>query len=180
MQTVKKEILNEDTAEFDYICCPVGTGGTISGIINASLPHQKIIGFPALKGDFLRQEITKFVTKSNWELCHDFHFGGYAKISDELIHFINDFKLKYHVPLDPIYTGKMLFGIQDLRSKGYFEKDAKILAIHTGGLQGISGMNQKLKHQYTFKEKNNYHDIDSNKFHTMCISITTKGSKRMT
>ncbi len=142
-----EEILNEAHSEFDYICCPVGTGGTISGLINSSQPHQNILGFPALKGDFLKEEITKFVTKSNWELCTDYHFGGYAKISDELVDFINRFKSKYKVPLDPVYTGKMFYGIQDLRSRGYFKKNAKILAIHTGGLQGIAGMNLKLKQQ---------------------------------
>lgn len=142
-----EEILEEVDGAFDYICCPVGTGGTISGLINASQSHQKIIGFPALKGDFLREEISKFVIKTNWELISDYHFGGYAKLNNELIHFINQFKIRYDVPLDPIYTGKMMFGIYDLISKGYFKNGSKILAIHTGGLQGIEGMNAKLKQQ---------------------------------
>jgi 1-aminocyclopropane-1-carboxylate deaminase len=142
-----EEILEEVNHVFDYICCPVGTGGTISGLINASESHQKIIGFPALKGDFLREEISKFVTKTNWELISEYHFGGYAKLNDDLIHFINQFKIRYKVPLDPIYTGKMMYGIYDLIAKGYFEKGSKILAIHTGGLQGIEGMNAKLKQQ---------------------------------
>ncbi|WP_323788356.1 1-aminocyclopropane-1-carboxylate deaminase/D-cysteine desulfhydrase [Psychroserpens sp.] len=142
-----EEILEEVNEKFDYICCPVGTGGTISGLINASNSNQKIIGFPALKGDFLQEEITKFVNKNNWELVSDYHFGGYAKINEDLIQFINRFKKKYNVPLDPVYTGKMMYGIYDLISKDYFEKDAKILAIHTGGLQGIVGMNAKLKQQ---------------------------------
>lgn len=140
-----EEILTEPDAEFDYICCSIGTGGTISGIINSSQPHQKILGFPALKGDFLREEITKFATKNNWELMTDYHFGGYAKINHELISFINEFKATYHIPLDPIYTGKLMFGIFDLLKKGYFPNGSKILAIHTGGLQGIDGMNLVLK-----------------------------------
>lgn len=142
-----EEILEETDFEFDYVCCPVGTGGTISGLINSSQSHQKIIGFPALKGDFLSQEIAKFAFKSNWELNTDYHFGGYAKINDDLIQFINGFKKAFNVPLDPIYTGKMMYGIYDLIAKGYFEKGSKILAIHTGGLQGIEGMNVKLKQQ---------------------------------
>ncbi|HLT32922.1 MAG TPA: pyridoxal-phosphate dependent enzyme [Aquaticitalea sp.] len=140
-----EEILTMDDAEFDFICCPVGTGGTISGLINSSLPHQKILGFPALKGDFLREEIAKFTSKSNWNLVNDYHFGGYAKINRELISFINEFKANYGIPLDPIYTGKMMFGIFDLMAKGYFPNESKILAIHTGGLQGIDGMNLILK-----------------------------------
>ncbi|MEO6348531.1 MAG: pyridoxal-phosphate dependent enzyme [Aquaticitalea sp.] len=140
-----EEILTEADSDFDYICCSIGTGGTISGIINSSQPNQKIIGFPALKGNFLREEIAKFATKNNWALMTDYHFGGYAKINLELISFINEFKAKYHIPLDPIYTGKLMYGIFDLMQKGYFPKGSKILAIHTGGLQGIEGMNLVLK-----------------------------------
>jgi 1-aminocyclopropane-1-carboxylate deaminase len=140
-----EEILTEEDSDFDYICCSVGTGGTISGLINSSFPHQKILGFPALKGGFLSEEITKFATKNNWELIEDYHFGGYAKINQELISFINEFRGRHNLPLDPIYTGKMLFGICDLIQKGYFPKNSKILAIHTGGLQAIEGMNLMLK-----------------------------------
>ena len=140
-----EEILNEEDTQFDFICCSIGTGGTISGLINASQPHQKILGFPALKGDFLQQDIRKFATKDNWELITDYHFGGYAKINEGLITFINTFKKKYNIPLDPIYTGKMMYGIFDLIEKGYFPERSKILAIHTGGLQGIEGMNLKLR-----------------------------------
>ncbi|WP_047547979.1 1-aminocyclopropane-1-carboxylate deaminase/D-cysteine desulfhydrase [Psychroserpens sp. Hel_I_66] len=142
-----EEILTETDKEFDYICCSVGTGGTISGLINSALPHQKIIGFPALKGDFLTEEITKFARQSNWELQTNYHFGGYGKVDETLIDFINAFKKNHDIPLDPIYTGKMMFGIYDLIEKGYFPKHSKILAIHTGGLQGIDGMNQRLKQQ---------------------------------
>ena len=129
----------------DYICCAVGTGGTISGIINCSKSSQQVLGFPALKGDFLREDIRKFVTNSNWELITDYHFGGYAKVSEELILFINEFYKTYKIPLDPIYTGKMMFGILDLIAKNYFPKNSKVLVIHTGGLQGITGMNSILK-----------------------------------
>jgi 1-aminocyclopropane-1-carboxylate deaminase len=139
-----EEILTETDKTFDYICCAVGTGGTISGLINSSSPHQKILGFPALKGDFLQEEISKFANKSNWELIPDYHFGGYAKIKPDLISFINLFKERYDIPLDPVYTGKMMFGLFDLMKQGYFPEGAKILAIHTGGLQGIEGMNANL------------------------------------
>ncbi len=140
-----EEILSKEDSQFDFICCCVGTGGTISGIINSSKTHQKILGFPALKGDFLKQDIRKFAKNENWELITDYHFGGYAKIKPELITFINTFKSDYNVLLDPIYTGKMMFGIFDMIENGYFSKHSKILVIHTGGLQGISGMNLILK-----------------------------------
>jgi len=140
-----EEILTESDADFDYICCAVGTGGTISGIINCSKSSQQVLGFPALKGAFLREDICKFVEKPNWELISDYHFGGYAKVNSELIRFINDFYQKYQIPLDPIYTGKMVFGVLDLIEKRWFPKSSKILLIHTGGLQGIEGMNNVLK-----------------------------------
>ncbi|TWO34458.1 1-aminocyclopropane-1-carboxylate deaminase/D-cysteine desulfhydrase [Seonamhaeicola sediminis] len=140
-----EEILSKADKEFDYVCSAVGTGGTISGLINCSKPSQQVLGFPALKGSFLKEDISKFVTKTNWNLITDYHFGGYAKINEELITFINKFKADNAISLDPIYTGKMLFGIYDLIKKGFFKKGTKILAIHTGGLQGVGGMNSVLK-----------------------------------
>lgn len=140
-----EEILTEADKGYDYVCVSVGTGGTISGLINSSGTDQKILGFPSLKGDFLRNEIKKMTNKTNWELITDYHFGGYGKINRDLIAFINQFKQETKVPLDPVYTGKMLFGIVDLIVKGFFRKGSKILVIHTGGLQGIHGMNMKLQ-----------------------------------
>ncbi len=140
-----EEILTPRDADFDVICCAVGTGGTLAGIVNSSLENQHILGFPALKGSFLTEDIRNFARKDNWELVEDYHFGGYAKVTAELIDFINDFKKQTRIPLDPIYTGKMVFGILDLIEKDYFLPRTKILAIHTGGLQGIAGMNILLK-----------------------------------
>lgn len=143
-----EEILNEDDTIYNVICSSVGTGGTISGIINSTNKHQKTIGFPALKGDFLKHEIKKYVlSNKNWSLNTDYHFGGYAKVSEELIHFINKFKKETDIPLDPVYTGKLLFGIVDLIKNGYFDAGTNILSIHTGGLQGIEGMNVYLKNK---------------------------------
>ncbi|RIV70502.1 1-aminocyclopropane-1-carboxylate deaminase/D-cysteine desulfhydrase [Flagellimonas aequoris] len=139
------EILTESDAEFDVICSAVGTGGTVAGLINASQKHQKVLGFTALKGDFLNGSISRFACNDRWQLVTDYHFGGYAKVTGELIHFINDFKNKTGIPLDPIYTGKMLFGIFDLVNQEVFPRNTQILAIHTGGLQGIQGMNLVLK-----------------------------------
>lgn len=140
-----EEILSKEDSHYDFICTAVGTGGTISGIINSILPHQKVLGFPALKGDFLKEDIRKFARNENWELITDYHFGGYGKVNPELIIFINQFYVENQIPLDPIYTGKMVFGVMDLISKNYFPEHSKILLIHTGGLQGIAGMNLKLK-----------------------------------
>lgn len=140
-----QEILTEADNSFHYICSAIGTGGTIAGIINSKQKKQKVIGFPALKGNFLSEEIKKYTTKRNWSLNKTYHFGGYAKYDATLIEFINNFKEKTGVLLDPIYTGKMLFGILDLIAKDEFAENTKILAIHTGGLQGINGVNKQLE-----------------------------------
>jgi len=140
-----EEILTPEDEGFNYICCAVGTGGTIAGLINTSRENQKVIGFSALKGDFLKDDVGALVTKSNWEIQTEYHFGGYAKTTTELVRFINNFKSETGVQLDPIYNGKMMYGIFDLMKKGYFSKNTSILAIHTGGLQAIEGMNRLLQ-----------------------------------
>ena len=150
-----EEILTEEDENFDYICCAVGTGGTISGIINCSKSGQQVLGFPALKGDFLKEDIRKFAKGNNWDLVTDYHFGGYGKVTEELIIFINTFFKKYNIPLDPIYTGKMVFGVMDLIYKNYFPENSKIILIHTGGLQGIAGMNNLLRNKKQIEIKVN-------------------------
>ncbi|NHM00841.1 1-aminocyclopropane-1-carboxylate deaminase/D-cysteine desulfhydrase [Flavobacterium difficile] len=140
-----EEIVSNLDLEYTHICSAVGTGGTISGIINGSKNKHKIIGFSSLKGDFLQKDIAKFANKENWLINCNYHFGGYGKVTDELIHFINKFYLEQQIPLDPVYTGKMMFGILDLIHNNYFPANSKILAIHTGGLQGIVGMNKALE-----------------------------------
>ena len=129
----------------DYICCPVGTGGTIAGLINASNNKQKVIGFPAIKGfDGLEKDIKNWVNKQNYKFINNYICDGYAKLNKELVEFINQFYLMHNIPLDAVYTGKMLFGVLDLIIKDYFPKGSSILAIHTGGLQGNKGMNERL------------------------------------
>lgn len=139
------EIITPDDAGFTHIACAVGTGGTISGIINASGPHQQVLGFPALKSQGLSDDICKFARRGNWQLITDYHFGGYAKVTKELVDFINNFYSHTGIPLDPVYTGKAVFGVTDLINKRYFPNNARILFIHTGGLQGILGMNRELQ-----------------------------------
>jgi 1-aminocyclopropane-1-carboxylate deaminase len=142
-----EEILTKEDAIYDYICCAIGTGGTIAGISNSASTKQKVLGFPSLKGDFLQKDIRNFAKKDNFSFISDYHFGGYGKVNEELIAFINLFYKKNKIPLDPIYTGKMVFGVIDLIKKKYFPENSKILLIHTGGIQGVAGMNLKLKNK---------------------------------
>ena len=140
-----KEILTDGDANFDVVCCCVGTGGTIAGLIESAQSHQTVMGFAALKHKALATDIGQFTLKTNWILNHDYTFGGYAKVSNDLIAFMNDFYQQYEIPLDPIYTGKMVFGIFDLIKNKKWQWGKKILIIHSGGLQGIQGMNSQLQ-----------------------------------
>ena len=123
---------------FDYLCCPVGTGGTLAGLIRGYSPTKTILGFSVLKGAYgMAEEIQHWnAGKTNWQLITDYHFGGYAKSTPDLLHFIAQFKARHAVPLEPIYTGKMMSGIFDLTKQGFFKRGSTLLAIHTGGLQG--------------------------------------------
>lgn len=142
-----EEILKNGDEKFDRIAAPVGTGGTFAGLINSSFDHQKVIGFPALKAGFLGKEIRRWSERDNWSLNEYFHFGGYAKVNTDLIEFINDFYDQYAIPLDPVYTGKMIYGIFNVIYNDIFPDNSKVLAVHTGGLQGVYGINNKLKNK---------------------------------
>ena len=124
--------------DFDYLCCAVGTGGTMAGLINGVSPEKKLIGFPVLKnGEFLVEEIKKLLPgeHKNWIPNTDYHFGGYAKVTPQLTSFIENFNANHQIQLDPVYTGKALFGVFDLITNGYFPAGSTILFIHTGGIR---------------------------------------------
>lgn len=139
------EMVDEIDMDFDYLICPVGTGGTLAGIASALTSNQTALGISSLKGaDYLYDEIHNMLGfDHNWQINHDYHFGGYAKSDSHLIDFINDFKDITAIPLDPVYTGKMMFAVMDLIKKDKFESGMRLICIHTGGLQGIDGFNEK-------------------------------------
>ncbi|MGJ8680626.1 1-aminocyclopropane-1-carboxylate deaminase/D-cysteine desulfhydrase [Paraglaciecola sp.] len=140
------EIINELHQEYDYIIAPVASGGTLAGLINAveSRPINnppKILGVAALKGQgYLEELVTQLLPQncnnSNWQIIHDFHFGGYAKTTVELIEFCQNFKQQHQIEIEPIYSGKLFFALDKLLQQNYFPKGSRILALHTGGLQG--------------------------------------------
>ncbi|MDP5339520.1 MAG: pyridoxal-phosphate dependent enzyme [Nodularia sp. (in: cyanobacteria)] len=147
-----------DAENFDTICLACGTGTTLAGIA-LSLNHRKrVIGFPVLKkGEFLAQEIANLLKNyldsglpapSNylapWELMCDYHFGGYAKVTDKLLIFSKQCSEKHGLFLDYVYTVKMFYGVMDLIQSKFFQKGDRLLLIHTGGLQGNVGMEKRL------------------------------------
>ena len=137
-------MLTDETKDFDYICSAVGTGGTVSGLSKFAQPHQKIIGFKAVKDNSLENRIKNLSKKDNFILI-DASDGGFGKITDENVRFINEFYQYFGIVLEPVYTGKMLRKIFEMIADNYFPANSKILAFHTGGLQGIVGANEMLK-----------------------------------
>jgi 1-aminocyclopropane-1-carboxylate deaminase len=148
------EIISNINQDYDVICCACGTGGTIAGLIEST--DKEVLGFPALKGgDFLKSDIQDLLLqyqseystqkeKNNWSLITDYHFGGYAKVKPELVDFIREFRQNHSILLDFIYTGKMLFGLYDMiKSSGQFDNKT-IVVVHTGGLQGNRGFEERL------------------------------------
>jgi len=133
-------ILSEqETAHYDYIVCAVGTGTMLAGILHAALPHQKVIGIPVLKNEgSIKAEINALLIHKNrpYTLLHQFHQGGYAKTNPMMLDFMNRLWDTEKIPTDIVYTSKLLFGVEQLNQENYFEKDASILVIHSGGLQG--------------------------------------------
>ena len=141
------EIVSSIELKYDIICSACGTGGTLAGLILGSDNKTFVLGFSVLKGgEFLYQNISRHLQyysaadKNNWQVNLDYHFGGYAKITKELVAFCNEFYEKHSILIEPIYTGKMFFGLFDLINQDYFPVNTTIIAVHTGGLQGIEGL----------------------------------------
>jgi 1-aminocyclopropane-1-carboxylate deaminase/D-cysteine desulfhydrase-like pyridoxal-dependent ACC family enzyme len=154
-----EEIVHETMTQlqqpFDVICCASGTGATLAGLVSAMATdknaHKKMaIGFSALKGgEFLSSEVSNLLgynaednlPSTNWRIESNYHFGGYAKINDDLIHFMKDFQAQYNITLDAVYTAKMFYGLFELIKANTFKPDSNIVAVHSGGLQGNKGFN---------------------------------------
>ncbi|MET4140131.1 pyridoxal-phosphate dependent enzyme [Pedobacter sp. UYP1] len=139
------EIIAELPKDIDHLFCAAGTGttaaGLLQGIQKAGL-KMKLHVIPVLKGgDFIREEIGHYVATDERLILHtEYHFGGYAKTKPELLDFIKVFTAEHGMLIDPVYTAKMFFAINDLGFKNYFAQEEKVIALHTGGLLGIMGM----------------------------------------
>lgn len=142
------EIIGELPVDIDHIFCAAGTGTTAAGLLKGI--HDQGLKtilhvVPALKGgEFIAEEIFNYLGHTDQLILHtDYHFGGYAKTKPELIDFMKSFISSQGILIDPVYTAKMMYAINDLSTKEYFRKEEKIMAIHTGGLMGILGMKDK-------------------------------------
>jgi len=142
------ELIGELTDTYDHLFCACGTGTTAAGIINGITGHKlptSFHGIPVFKnGGFIKDEIDKYLLQpAPFQLHLDYHFGGYAKTTPQLITFIQDFIAHTGLLIDPVYTGKMVYAIFNLATQDRFPPGSKILAIHTGGIWGLLGMKEQ-------------------------------------
>ncbi|MEO1253567.1 MAG: pyridoxal-phosphate dependent enzyme [Bacteroidota bacterium] len=143
-----EEVLSEIDFDFDLLVTPIGTGGTFCGLLSGLEASKHLIGVSTLKGSFIYNEMEEMlktykISKKNYSILEHYHFGGYGKFTSKLIDFINWFKENFEIQLEPIYTGKSFFAVWDMIKNNKFEKNIKIVLLHTGGIQGISGFNRK-------------------------------------
>jgi 1-aminocyclopropane-1-carboxylate deaminase len=128
---------------FTHCCCAVGTGTMMAGLVNAVLPEQKVIGISVLKNNLeAEKQVQQLLNeeKKDWQIVHDYHFGGYAKYTDVLIQFMNEFFSSTNIPSDFVYTGKLFFAVSDMIRDGFFPPGSNLLLVHSGGLQGNSSL----------------------------------------
>ncbi|WNC72891.1 pyridoxal-phosphate dependent enzyme [Thalassotalea psychrophila] len=145
------EVITElnDQIAYDYLLTPVGSGGTLAGLVKADNNQHKILGVAVLKQQgYLTEEVNTLLKDSakscnNWQVLNQFHRGGYGKYKAEDAARILQFSQTTGVPFEPVYSGKMILALLDLLEQGYFEAGAKIMLLHTGGLQGLGGMAER-------------------------------------
>lgn len=139
---IRSELVDQQHEDFDYILAPCASGGTLAGLSQAFIgTHTQIQGIAVLKGQgYLESLVAQLLENDgqqpNWHIDHQYHFGGYAKRPVELIDWCNDFSQQFALPLEPIYSGKLFYALQDKVGRGHYPKGSRILALHTGGLQG--------------------------------------------
>lgn len=144
------EIMNEVNKNFNYVAVACGTGTSLAGILSSLDRDIKAIGFPVLKGgEFIKNDLEKLLGEKfesgKLILQTNYHFGGYAKITEDMVHFANEFYASTGIPLDLVYTAKMFFGLMEMIKNDHFPQDSRIMAVHTGGLQGNKGMQERYK-----------------------------------
>ena len=137
------ELVDELGDDFDLLCCACGSGGTLAGLIAGLAGRKSLEGYSALKGaDFLYGDIRRLLAAGgyqdtdNWGLNLDYHFGGFAKTTPELLNFIHSFTERHDIPLEPLYTGKLFYGLYERIAQGVYPRGIRIIALHSGGMQG--------------------------------------------
>ena len=137
------ELVEEEfNSQFSHFVVPVASGATLAGITTAISPQQNAIGIAVLKGQGYLESLVKTLvplptTENNWYINHEYHCGGYAKTSAPLLDICDEMTDRYHVPVEPVYSGKVFLALKALLANRYFVRNSRILVVHTGGLQGL-------------------------------------------
>ncbi|MGE5290707.1 MAG: 1-aminocyclopropane-1-carboxylate deaminase/D-cysteine desulfhydrase [Micromonosporaceae bacterium] len=133
------ELPAEIGQDFDFICCPCGTGGTLAGIAAGLTPKQKAVGFSVLKdGEFLAGEVSRLqrqsfgATSDNWSVESGFHFGGFGEETPELAGFIKEFEQRHRLRFERVYVAKLMYGIFAMAGRGSFPPGSRVIAVITG------------------------------------------------
>jgi 1-aminocyclopropane-1-carboxylate deaminase/D-cysteine desulfhydrase len=151
IQSLFNSLHHRGLLNYDLIACGVGSGATLAGIAQANIGRAHCLGFSALKNAHdLEQRVEKQLAGASkvnpWRICHDYHFGGFAKINARLTEFISKVYDQHELVLDPVYTSKMMYGLAEYIHQGRIQAGARVLAIHTGGLQGWRGFGESYQH----------------------------------
>ncbi|MBO9631715.1 MAG: pyridoxal-phosphate dependent enzyme [Chitinophagaceae bacterium] len=130
-----------DLANYSYIACAAGTGTMMAGLVEASIPHQQVLGFSSLKlGDTVNNSLTTFLDQQtsvkNYQFIWQYHFGGYGRKTTSLTDFMRELYQRTGIPTDIVYTGKMIYGLNKMAEEDLFSPQTRLLVIHSGGLQG--------------------------------------------
>lgn len=137
-----------DATQYTHIACATGTGTMMAGLVEAST-QQQVLGFSSLKlGNTSENSLTSFLEnqtiKRNYQFIWQYHFGGYARKTAVLTDFMRALFQQTAIPTDIVYTGKLLYGLNDLAEKNFFPADSRLLVVHSGGLQGNRSLPQDL------------------------------------
>ena len=130
------EIMDDVPEEITHVCVACGTGTTLAGIASGLAKHQTAIGISVLRAEnfLLKSVLSRGADPERTKIIFDYHFGGYAKKTKALEQFCLEFTASTGIPIEPVYTGKLFFAIDDMISKGYFPPGSKILIFHCGGI----------------------------------------------
>ena len=142
------EVIDElnQQIEFDTLITPVGSGGTLAGLILGDKGQHNLLGVSVLKqAEYINEQITELLPEDakqyeNWQVMQQYHCGGYAKFSQQDALKIREFSQVTNIDFEPVYSGKMILALLDLVESGYFPAGHRIVLLHTGGLQGLGGM----------------------------------------
>jgi 1-aminocyclopropane-1-carboxylate deaminase len=145
---------------YDYVFCACGTACTFTGIYSSLKQNQIAVGVSVLKGENeLINDLNKYADEFQFKklketinypistscILNNFHFGGYAKHTQELIDFKRSFETNYKIPLDYVYTAKLFYAVYSLIDNSKLLPNKKLLIIHSGGQQGNQAYEQRYK-----------------------------------